>query len=67
MSLKKAMDNLKFDTRMIEINYKAQALTKNEYQEKLSQLKDVRENSIILDLESGDDSDSLGSGDDQSY
>lgn len=59
MSLKKAIDNLKYDARMVEINLKSQNLTKDEMQKHLSQLPDTKMQSIVVDLEN-DDIDSMG-------
>jgi hypothetical protein len=59
MSLKSAMDNLKFDSRMIEINLKNQSITKDEYKKYLDKLSDVKNVAIPLDIESAEDHDSM--------
>lgn len=59
MSLKVAIDNLKFDTRMIDINIKSRNLSVDELAQKLSKLTDVQSSSIPVDLDSNSDQDSL--------
>lgn len=59
MSLKKAIDNLKYDTRMIDINLKSRNLTSEELKQRLGQLTDVQSSSIPVDLDSNSDTDSL--------
>ena len=62
MSLKVAIDNLKFDTRMIDINLKSRNLSAEELDAKLGKLTDVQSSSIPLDLDSNSDRDSLSDG-----
>ncbi len=50
-SLDKAMQNLKYDTRMLEINLRAGTLTQEEAKKHLEQLPDSGNNCEKLDLE----------------
>lgn len=60
MSLKNAIDNLKFDARMLDINLKNQTLTPEEIKKHLSQLPDSKDLSMNLDLNDVDlDKDSM--------
>lgn len=60
MSLKNAIDNLKYDSRMVEINLKNQSLTKDEYKKVLEKLPDLKSNAISVDLDAaGDDHDDM--------
>ena len=59
MSLKNSIDNLKFDSRMVEINLKNQTLNVEEHKKFLDKLPDVKSSAIPLDLESNSDYDSL--------
>lgn len=52
MSLAKAMDNLKLDVRMREINLKNGTLTEAEIKESLSKLPDMSERAESLEIES---------------
>jgi len=51
MSLDKAMKNMKFDSRMLEINLRTGTLTKEEIKKYLEQLPDSGSNCEKLDLE----------------
>jgi 3-isopropylmalate dehydratase small subunit len=60
MSLKNAIDNLRYDSRMIEINLKSQTLTRDEYKKVLEKLPDLKANAIEVDLDAaGDDIDDM--------
>jgi hypothetical protein len=56
VSLKVAIDNLKLDSRMVDINYKSQSLTVEEYNKYLEKLPDVKAMSMSLDLDGEDHS-----------
>ncbi len=51
MSLDKALKNLKYDVRMLELQFKQGSITEAEYKQYLSQLSDCSNNSEKLDLE----------------
>ncbi len=57
MSLSKAMEDLKFDKRLFEINVKMGRLTQQEIEDYNKKLADLEANSEKLNLEE-DDSDS---------
>jgi hypothetical protein len=59
MSLKKSIENLKYDARMVDINLKASLLTSTEWQKHLEKLPDLQANSAPVEFEAEDqDSDS---------
>ncbi len=60
MSLKNAIDKLKYDSRMSEINLKSQIVTHQDLKKNLEKLPDVAANSAPLDLDSDRDDDDLG-------
>lgn len=51
MALYKAMEKLKFDARLIEINLKHGHITKDELQKHLNSLPDLAANAEQLDVE----------------
>jgi hypothetical protein len=51
MSLDKALKNLKYDVRMIELNLKQGVITEAEYKQFMAQLNDSQQNSQALDIE----------------
>lgn len=51
MSLNKAVENLKFDKRILEINLRLGRLTQDEYNQHLSGLADLEADSSKVDLE----------------
>lgn len=54
MSLNKALNGLKFDKRLIELNLKLGRLTQAEITENIKNLPDLEENCEKLDLEKED-------------
>lgn len=58
MSLKTAIDNLKFDSRMTDINFKSQSLSQEEHQKHLDKLPDTKAGAVQLELEGKDHDDS---------
>lgn len=55
MSLEKAMKDLKFDARMIEINLNTGRITKEELKKHLETLPDSTDNSEALEIEEKND------------
>jgi hypothetical protein len=55
MSLNKAVENLKFDKRILEINLRLGRLTQDEYNQHLKSLADLEADSSKVDLEEGDE------------
>lgn len=51
MSLRKALEKLKADTRMIQINIKNGTLTKKEKEEQLKSLPDLSDQTVNIDFE----------------
>lgn len=54
MSLNKALNNLKFDKRLIELNLKLGRITKAEVTETMKNLPDLEDQCEKLDLEKED-------------
>ena len=59
MGLKKAIDNLKFDARMLDINMKSQTLTAEDLKKQLEKLPDLSGACMPLEFED-EDQDSFG-------
>jgi len=55
MGLKKAIDNLKLDARMLDIHVKAQTLSREDIQKHLDKLPDLAANAQPVDIEVDDD------------
>lgn len=51
MGLKEALENLKFDARMVDINLKSRVLTDDSLKKHLEQLEDLAPASIPVDLD----------------
>lgn len=51
IALKKAMDEKKFDSRLIDLNVQNGKLTEKEYQEYLKTLPDSQDNAVKLQIE----------------
>lgn len=51
MSLNKALENLKFDKRLIELNLKLGRINKSDLEQYKTSLKDLEANSEKIDLE----------------
>ena len=51
MSLNKAVENLKFDKRLLDLNLRLGRVTQEEYDQHLNQLTDLESDSSRLDLE----------------
>jgi hypothetical protein len=58
VSLKIAIDNLKYDSRMIDINFKSQSLSTDELKKHLDKLPDLATASVPVEL-NGDDTDMI--------
>lgn len=54
MSLNKAVENLKFDKRLLDLNLRLGRLTQDEYNQHLKSLEDLEVDSAKLDLEESD-------------
>lgn len=54
MSLNKAVENLKFDKRLLDLNLRLGRLTQDEYNQHLKGLKDLESDSSKVDLEEPD-------------
>lgn len=54
MSLNKALENLKFDKRLVELNLKLGRLTQAEYAQNTQSLPDLESQSEKLDIEKED-------------
>ena len=52
MSLKDAIEKLKYDSRMVEINMKSEILNGQDLKKHLEKLPDLKGNSMSLDIES---------------
>lgn len=51
MSLNKAVDNLKFDKRLLDLNLRLGRLTQAEYDQHSKELVDLESDSLKVDLE----------------
>ena len=51
MSLRKALDKLKFDVRMVDLNLKSQSLTIDELKKNRDSLPDLKDQTTSIDLE----------------
>jgi hypothetical protein len=54
MSLNKAVENLKFDKRLLDLNLRLGRLTQDEYNQHLKGLEDLESDSSKVDLEESD-------------
>ena len=54
MELSKAIENSKFDARLIERNLHNGTISKSEYDAYLKSLKDLKDNTLQVSLESDD-------------
>lgn len=54
MELSKAIENSKFDARLIERNLRNGTISKSEYDAYLKSLKDLKDNTLQVSLESDD-------------
>lgn len=54
MELSKAIENSKFDARLIERNLNNGTISKSEYDAYLKSLKDLKDNTLQVSLESDD-------------
>lgn len=54
MSLNKAVENLKFDKRLLDLNLRLGRLTQEEYSQHLQNLTDLEADSAKVDLEESD-------------
>jgi hypothetical protein len=61
MSLKKSMDEKKFDTRLIDLHVQTGKITEAEYKQYLESLKDQQDNATILQLDLTSDSEESSS------
>ncbi len=52
MSLRRCIDSLKFDARMLDINIKSHALTPDELKKHLASLPDLQDQTLQVDLDS---------------
>lgn len=52
MSLKNAIDKLKYDSRMVDINMKSQVLNAPDYKKHLEKLPDLKSNAMQVELDS---------------
>jgi hypothetical protein len=57
MSLKNAIDKLKYDARMIDINVKSQVLNAADLKKHLEKLTDLESNAMQIDLSNSHHSD----------
>ncbi len=51
MSLRRCIDNLKFDARMQDINLKSHILTNEDLSKHLAGLRDLQDQALTLDLD----------------
>jgi hypothetical protein len=51
MSLNKAVENLKFDSRLLDLNLRLGRLTQAEYDQYIKTLADLESDSLKIDLE----------------
>lgn len=51
MSLNKAVENLKFDSRLLDINLRLGRITQAEYDQHINALADLESDSLKIDLE----------------
>lgn len=51
MSLNKAVENLKFDSRLLDINLRLGRITQAEYDQHIKSLADLESDSLKIDLE----------------
>lgn len=51
MSLKKAMDEKKFDSRLIDLHIQMGKITPKEYEDYLKSLQDCQDNAVAIRLE----------------
>lgn len=51
MSLNKAVENLKFDSRLLDINLRLGRLTQAEYDQHIKALADLESDALKIDLE----------------
>ncbi len=54
MDLSKALENSKFDTRLVERNLNNGTITKAEFESYQKSLKDLKDNTLQVSLESDD-------------
>lgn len=54
MELSKAIENSKFDARLVERNLNNGTISKSEYDAYLKSLKDLKDNTLQVSLESDD-------------
>lgn len=59
MSLKNAIDKLKYDSRMVDINLKSQILNTQDIKKHLDHLPDLQANCTSLDIEAEITDDSM--------
>lgn len=52
MSLNKAVENLKFDMRLLDLNLRLGRLTQSEYDQHIKSLTDLESDSVKIDLDS---------------
>ena len=57
MSLNKALEDLKFDKRLTELNLRLGRITQEEVQKHVQSLEDLQHNVENLELDKADDSD----------
>ncbi|MFN3696990.1 MAG: hypothetical protein ACK4VO_06060 [Pseudobdellovibrio sp.] len=57
MSLNKALEDLKFDKRLTELNLRLGRITQEEVQKHVQSLEDLQHNVEKLELDKADDSD----------
>jgi len=57
MSLNKALEDLKFDKRLTELNLRLGRITQEEVQKNVQSLEDLQHNVENLELDKADDSD----------
>jgi hypothetical protein len=60
MSLKVAIDKLKEDNRMTDINLKSSSISADDLKKQLERLPDLTAQAVKLDLDSASDHDALG-------
>jgi hypothetical protein len=54
MSLKNAIERLRYDSRMVDINLKNESISEKDIKKQLDSLPDLKGQSVALDLESTD-------------
>jgi len=54
ISLKKAMDEKKFDIRLLDLHLQTGKISQKEYNEYFKALKDCQDNAVVLQLDSND-------------